>query len=62
LPEAIEKAEQRVAELAETLANPTSYAKGKKDIARVTADLGLAKAEVEKLTKRWEALERKQAE
>ena len=62
LPDAIEAAEKRVTELAELLANPATYAGGGKEIARVTDLLGLAKAEVERLTKRWEELERKQEE
>jgi ATP-binding cassette subfamily F protein uup len=62
LPDAIEKAEQHVSELSATLANPSTYASGGKEVAKVTAELELAKAEVEKLTKRWEELELKQGE
>ncbi|HEX3850676.1 MAG TPA: ABC transporter ATP-binding protein, partial [Polyangiaceae bacterium] len=62
LPDAIEKAEEHVSELSATLANPSTYASGGKEVAKVTAELDLAKAEVEKLTKRWEELERKQSE
>jgi ATP-binding cassette subfamily F protein uup len=62
LPDAIEKAEKRVAELGQTLANPSIYAKGGKEVAKVTADLDAAKAEVDKLTKRWEELELKKSE
>ncbi|HWZ88986.1 MAG TPA: ABC-F family ATP-binding cassette domain-containing protein, partial [Polyangiaceae bacterium] len=62
LPDAIESAEARVMELTETLAKPATYASGGKEIARVTELLGQAKVEVERLTKRWEELERKQEE
>jgi ATP-binding cassette subfamily F protein uup len=62
LPDAIEKAELRVAELGQTLADPKTYAAGGKEIARVTAELDRAKAEVDKLTSRWEELELKRAE
>ena len=62
LPDAIEETEQRVTELSATLANPSTYAGGGKEITKVTAELELAKAQVEKLTKRWEELERKQSE
>ncbi len=62
LPDAIEKAEARVAELSLQLADPKTYAGGGKEIAKVTADLEVAKAAVDKLTKRWEELELKQAE
>jgi ABC transport system ATP-binding/permease protein len=62
LPDAIEAAEGRVTELGQTLAEPATYASGGKEIARVTALLELAKAEVERLTKRWEQLELKQEE
>ena len=60
LPDAIEKAEQHASELSATLANPSTYAGGRKEIAKVTAELELAKAEVERLTKRWEEPELKQ--
>jgi len=62
LPDAIEQAEQRVAELGQTLADPKTYAAGGKELARVTAELELAKAQVDKLTARWEELELKRAE
>ncbi|MEP7052530.1 MAG: ABC-F family ATP-binding cassette domain-containing protein [Pseudomonadota bacterium] len=62
LPDAIEKAEARVSELGLLLADPKTYAGGGKEIAKVTADLATAKAAVDKLTKRWEELELKQAE
>jgi ATP-binding cassette subfamily F protein uup len=62
LPDAIEKTELRVAELGQTLADPKTYAAGGKEIARVTAELERAKAEVDKLTARWEELELKRAE
>jgi len=51
-----------VTELTEALANPATYASGGKEIARVSDLLALAKTEVERLTKRWEELERKQEE
>ncbi|MEO7033920.1 MAG: ATP-binding cassette domain-containing protein, partial [Polyangiaceae bacterium] len=62
LPDAIEKAEARVAELGLLLADPKTYAGGGKEIAKVTADLEQAKAAVDNFTKRWEELELKQAE
>jgi len=62
LPDAIEKAEQRVAELSHTLADPSSYAGGGKEIAKITAELEAAKAAVDKLTLRWEELELKRSE
>jgi ATP-binding cassette subfamily F protein uup len=62
LPDAIEKAEQRVAELGQTLADPKTYAAGGKEVATVTAQLDQAKAEVDKLTLRWEELELKRGE
>ena len=62
LPDGIEKAEQRVAELGQTLADPKTYAAGGKEVARVSAELERAKAEVDKLTLRWEELELKRAE
>ena len=62
LPDAIEAAEVRVSELTATLANPATYAGGGKEIARVTELLAAAKADVERLTQRWEALERKREE
>jgi ATP-binding cassette subfamily F protein uup len=62
LPDAIEKAEQSVTKLTQTLADPSTYSGGGKEIAKVTAELELAKAAVEKLTKRWEELELKQSE
>jgi len=62
LPDAIEKAEQRVAQLGQVLADPKTYAAGGKEIASVTAQLDQAKAEVDKLTQRWEELELKRAE
>ena len=51
-----------MAELTETLAKPATYAGGGKEIARVSELLAQAKTEVERLTKRWEELERKQEE
>ncbi|HEX2672434.1 MAG TPA: ABC-F family ATP-binding cassette domain-containing protein [Polyangiaceae bacterium] len=62
LPDAIEQAEQRVAELGQALADPKTYAAGGKEIARVTAELEKAKADVERLTLRWEELELKRGE
>jgi ATP-binding cassette subfamily F protein uup len=62
LPDAIEKAEQRVTALGQTLADPKTYAAGGKELASVTAQLASAKAEVDKLTQRWEELELKRAE
>ena len=59
LPEAIEQAELRVAELGKILADPKTYAAGGKEIARVTLELEQAKATVDKLTLRWEELELK---
>ncbi|HEX3773004.1 MAG TPA: ABC-F family ATP-binding cassette domain-containing protein [Polyangiaceae bacterium] len=62
LPDAIEAAENQVRALTETLADPATYAGGGKDVARITAELEAAKAEVERLSVRWEELELKQAE
>jgi len=62
LPDAIEQAEQSVADLSQALADPKTYAAGAKEIARVTAELEKAKADVERLTARWEELELKRAE
>jgi ATP-binding cassette subfamily F protein uup len=62
LPDAIEQAETRVTELSAALAQPSAYAGGGKEISKLTAQLESAKAEVDQLTKRWEELERKQAE
>jgi ABC transport system ATP-binding/permease protein len=62
LPDTIEKAEARLLELGQTLADPTSYAGGGKEIAKLKAELELAKVEVDRLTARWEELELKRAE
>ncbi len=62
LPDAIEKAEQRVAELGAKLANPATYASGGKEVAQLNTDLAEAKARVDKLTVRWEELELKRGE
>ena len=50
----------RVSALTESLANPANYAAGGKEVAKITADLALAKSEAERLSARWEELERKQ--
>jgi ATP-binding cassette subfamily F protein uup len=62
LPDAIEAAERRVSELTESLANPATYVGGGKEVAKLTDSLASAKVEAERLTKRWEELERKQEE
>ncbi len=62
LPDAIERAERRVSDLGQALANPKTYAASGKEIAKVGAELELAKAEVDTLTQRWEELERKKSE
>jgi ATP-binding cassette subfamily F protein uup len=62
LPDAIEAAEKRVSELTEALADPATYASGGREVAKLTDSLASAKAETERLTKRWEELERKQEE
>ncbi|HEY4102874.1 MAG TPA: ATP-binding cassette domain-containing protein, partial [Polyangiaceae bacterium] len=62
LPDAIEAAESQVRTLTETLADPATYAGGGKDVPRITAELAAAKAEVERLSLRWEELELKQEE
>jgi len=62
LPDAIEAAEKRVAELNEQLSNPATYAGGGQEVARVNGLLAAAKDEAERLTLRWEELELKQEE
>ncbi|HEY4159286.1 MAG TPA: hypothetical protein VGM29_14360, partial [Polyangiaceae bacterium] len=62
LPDAIEVAEARVRELHETLGNPATYAGGSRDVAALSVELGEAKAAVERLTARWEALELRAAD
>ncbi|HEY2409397.1 MAG TPA: ABC-F family ATP-binding cassette domain-containing protein [Polyangiaceae bacterium] len=62
LPDAIEAAEARVRELHETLGNPATYASRTRDVAALSVELGEAKAEVERLTARWEALELRAAD
>ena len=62
LPDAIERAEARVAVLSQTLADPSSYTSGGREILKLSAELELAKTEVEKFTLRWEELELKRAE
>jgi len=62
LPDAIEAAEARVAELTLALANPANYTSGGKEVAKLTEQLASAKSEVERLSARWEELERKQEE
>ena len=55
--EAITAAESKVTELTATLADPRTYAEGGKDAGRLSADLAEAKAQVERLSSRWEELE-----
>jgi ATP-binding cassette subfamily F protein uup len=62
LPDAIEKAERRVAELGAKLADPATYASGGKEVAQLNAEVADAKAQVDKLTLRWEELELKRGE
>jgi ATP-binding cassette subfamily F protein uup len=57
LPDAIDQAEARVAELNERLADPRTYTDGTTDVARLAADLEAAKVEVSALLERWEELE-----
>jgi ATP-binding cassette subfamily F protein uup len=57
LPDAIDEAEARVAQLNERLADPRTYAGGTTDLARLAADLEAAKLKVNELLERWEALE-----
>ncbi|MFO0613647.1 MAG: ABC-F family ATP-binding cassette domain-containing protein [Polyangiaceae bacterium] len=61
--DAIGEAEGRVAKLEEALGDAKLYtsATGAADAARLRADLGAAKAEVERLTARWEELESRRA-
>jgi ATP-binding cassette subfamily F protein uup len=61
LPEAIDRAESRVAELNVRLADPATYAAGGQQVSEVTAELLRAKSEVERLMLRWETLEQKRA-
>jgi ATP-binding cassette subfamily F protein uup len=62
LPDAIETAEARVRELDLTLADPATYAaRGKQGMSALSAELTRAKAEVERLTARWEELELRQS-
>ncbi len=61
LPDAIDVAEAKVAALTEELADPATYADGGKEAPRLTSELAEAKAEIEKLTVRWELLETKRS-
>jgi ATP-binding cassette subfamily F protein uup len=62
LPEAIDVAEAALAALEAELADPTLYKRGGEVVAERTAAAEQARAEVEGLTARWEALEAKQEE
>ncbi|AKT36202.1 ABC-F family ATP-binding cassette domain-containing protein [Chondromyces crocatus] len=57
--ERIEQAEVRVTELEATLADPSLYASRGAEVPGMVADLEKAKAEVTRLTARWEELEAK---
>ncbi len=61
LPDAIEQAELGVSGLLASLAEPSTYAGGGAEAARLNTALEQAKAGVERLTARWEALETKKS-
>jgi len=58
LPDHIDRAEQRITVLTAKLGDPATYASGT-DVAGVNRELEQARAEAERLTARWEELERK---
>jgi ABC transport system ATP-binding/permease protein len=57
LPDAIDQAEARVAELNERLADPRTYTDTAADVPQLAADLEAAKRKVDQLLGRWEELE-----
>jgi ATP-binding cassette subfamily F protein uup len=59
LPDKIEAADKRAAELEATLADPGFYATRGGEVAGVTAELGKAREEAGRLLGRWEELETK---
>ncbi len=59
--DAIDRAEQSVAALEKELADPSLYASRGSEVAGLQGKLAAARAEVERLTARWEALEQKKA-
>jgi ATP-binding cassette subfamily F protein uup len=59
LPEKIEAAEQAAAAIEAELADPTTYAKRGAEVAGLNERLAKARAEIEALMARWEALEAK---
>jgi ATP-binding cassette subfamily F protein uup len=61
LPDDIDRAEQLVVSLNAKLGDPTTYAGGGADVASLKRELEAARAEVERLTARWEELETKRA-
>jgi ATP-binding cassette subfamily F protein uup len=60
LPDHIDRAEQRITGLTAKLGDPATYASGT-DVAAVNRELEQARAEAERLTARWEELERKRS-
>jgi ATP-binding cassette subfamily F protein uup len=61
LPDDIDRSEQLVASLNAKLGDPSTYAGGGADVAALKRELEVARDEVERLTARWEELERKRA-
>ncbi len=61
LPDAIEAAEKRVADLTEQLSDPALYATRGEEVASLVASQEAARADVERLLARWEELETKKA-
>ncbi len=57
LPELVDAAEQHLAALELRLAAPDAYAAGGEHVRRQLQEVEAARAEVERLTRRWEALE-----
>jgi ATP-binding cassette subfamily F protein uup len=60
LPDNIDRAERRIAELTAKLGDPATYASGT-DVAAVNRELEQARADAERLTARWEELELKRS-
>jgi len=61
LPDDIDRAERLVVSLNAKLGDPATYAGGGADVASLKRELEAARAEVERLTARWEELETKRA-
>ena len=62
LPDAIDAAEQRVAQITQQLADPATYADGGNAVSELQRTLDAAKCEAEQLIQRWETLETKRSE